>query len=68
MTALPPNPQTGPGKAYAATAAGFAQHDLIYAVNQVLAHFGTGPLPAEICAAAQGLVTLAAVYYAPHGN
>lgn len=61
---IPQAPQSGNNKAYAATAAGFASTIIVYIVDQFLPH----PLPPEIVAALQGLVTIAAVYFTPHGS
>ena len=60
----PPAPNVGNNKAYAATAAGFASTILVYILDQVIPH----PLPPEIVAAVQGLITIAAVYFTPHGG
>lgn len=60
-----PNPaqSVGNNKAWAATAAGFASTIIVYIIDQFMPH----PLPPEIVAAVQGLTTIAAVYYTPHG-
>ena len=66
MATIPPAapaPAGGNLKAYAATAAGSLSTILVYVVDQFMPH----PLPPEIVAAVQTLVTVAAVYFTPHG-
>lgn len=63
-----PPPVVGIGKATAATAAGALSIILVWVVNQVLQAKGLTVLPAEIVAAVQTLVTVAAVYFTPHGG
>jgi tetrahydromethanopterin S-methyltransferase subunit E len=64
LTALPPAPTTGYGKAVAATAAACLSTILVYVLDQFL----KAPLPAEMVAAIQGLLTVGAVYFTPHGG
>lgn len=62
MSAPPAPPTYGSGKAVAATAAGAIATIAVYTIDQVIGH----PLPPEIVAAGQTLITLAAVYFTPH--
>lgn len=62
MTAFPPSPATGYGKAIAATAAACLSTIIVYVLDQFL----KAPLPAEMVAAIQGLLTVGAVYFTPH--
>jgi tetrahydromethanopterin S-methyltransferase subunit E len=64
VTALPPTPAPGYGKAIAATAAACVSTILVYVIDQFL----KAPLPAEMVAAIQGLLTVGAVYFTPHGG
>ncbi|HYM33428.1 MAG TPA: hypothetical protein VEU47_19165 [Candidatus Cybelea sp.] len=63
-----PDPHSGApignNKAYAAIAAGALSTIVIYVVDQFL----KSPLPPEICAAVQTLLSTAAVYLTPHGG
>lgn len=57
-------PPAGMNKAVASIASGAASVIAIYIINQVIPH----PLPAEIVAAVQTLVTSLAVWLVPHGG
>lgn len=57
-------PPTGSNKAIASIASGAASVIVVYIVNQVIPH----PLPAEIVAAVQTLLTTLAVWLTPHGG
>lgn len=59
-----PNGNIGANKSLAAGAAGAAMIIVAYIVNEVF----KVQLPAEVIAAGQTLVTLAAVYFTPHGG
>lgn len=56
------DPQSGFGKSVAAVGAGSLSVIVVYIVNQMIVH----PLPAEITAAIQTLITTLAVYLTPH--
>lgn len=60
----PKPPGTGNNKAYAAMFAGSATTIIVYAVDAI----AKTTMPPDIVAAIQTLVTLAAVYFTPHGN
>ena len=59
-----PNASTGNNKAYAAIIAGAATTIIVYAVDAI----AKTTMPPDIVAAIQTLVTVAAVYFTPHGN
>jgi len=63
-----PPPSPGNGKSIAAIAAGAASTILIYVANTAMKHYGGDPLPQEIVAAVQTLLTAGAVYFTPHGS
>jgi len=62
------NPLSGYGKSIAAVLAGSGSTIVVYIINQVLAKYSMPPLPAEITAAIQTLLTTGAVYYSPQGG
>lgn len=64
--APPGPPPVGMGKSVAAIVAGSLSTIVLYIVNSILAHYGAAPLPSEIVAAVQTLITTAAVYWTPH--
>ena len=64
MTALLPDPKQGVNKTIASGLAGAASIILVYVIDQ----FVKTPLPAEIVAAVQMLVTTLIVWYVPHGG
>ena len=58
----------GNNKSIAAIAAGALSTILIYAINLILQSYGNAPLPQEIVAATQTLLTAGAVFFTPHGS
>ena len=64
MTALPPNPVMGNNKAVAAVLSGAVCTIAVYIIDQFL----KTPLPAEIVAALQTIVTTGLVWFVPHGG
>src|SRR5260221_13018553 len=64
VTALPPTTTVGINKAIAAGLAGAASTIIIFVINR----YSQPPLPAEIGQAIQTLLTIAGVYFVPHGG